>query len=271
MAKVFERFESHTLGSRHRGVGLGLAIVRSFVELHGGRVELDSAPGRGTTVTCIFPAERRPPASRGRVRGRRNGGPRTTPTKRRRGRRRAMDRRPRRRGRDRRASRCFVAGELRPGDVVALSGDLGAGKTTFARSAHPRPGRRSALEVPSPTFTLMQAYDTPRGRIVHADLYRIGSADELAELGWDEAAEDALVLVEWPERAGDALAADRLDIALELAGRRRRGHRIAVLDGGTARWAAPRRRARRSAARCSTSGWRDATRARAGRRLDPRL
>jgi signal transduction histidine kinase len=57
VTKVFERFESHTLGSRHRGVGLGLAIVRSFVELHGGRVKLDSAPGRGTTVTCIFPAE----------------------------------------------------------------------------------------------------------------------------------------------------------------------------------------------------------------------
>ncbi len=57
VTKVFERFESHALGSRHRGVGLGLAIVRSFVELHGGRVKLDSAPGRGTTVTCIFPAE----------------------------------------------------------------------------------------------------------------------------------------------------------------------------------------------------------------------
>ncbi|HVL72571.1 MAG TPA: ATP-binding protein, partial [Beijerinckiaceae bacterium] len=54
--KVFERFESHTLGTRHRGVGLGLAIVRSFVELHGGRVELASAPGTGTTVTCTFPA-----------------------------------------------------------------------------------------------------------------------------------------------------------------------------------------------------------------------
>ena len=54
--KVFARFESHTIGSRHRGVGLGLSIVRSFVELHGGRVHIDSAPGEGTTVTCIFPA-----------------------------------------------------------------------------------------------------------------------------------------------------------------------------------------------------------------------
>jgi signal transduction histidine kinase len=55
-ARVFERFESNTLGTRHRGVGLGLSIVRSFVELHGGRVELVSAPGAGTTVTCVFPA-----------------------------------------------------------------------------------------------------------------------------------------------------------------------------------------------------------------------
>jgi len=55
--KVFERFQSHSLGSTHRGVGLGLSIVRSIVELHGGRVELDSAPGRGTRVTAVFPAE----------------------------------------------------------------------------------------------------------------------------------------------------------------------------------------------------------------------
>jgi signal transduction histidine kinase len=54
---VFNRFESHTLGTRHRGVGLGLSIVRSFVELHGGRIELETAPGRGTCVTCIFPLD----------------------------------------------------------------------------------------------------------------------------------------------------------------------------------------------------------------------
>ena len=65
-ARVFERFESHTLGTRHRGVGLGLAIVRSFVELHGGRVELTSAPGAGTTVTCIFPHEHHESPSNGR-------------------------------------------------------------------------------------------------------------------------------------------------------------------------------------------------------------
>jgi signal transduction histidine kinase len=56
-SRVFERFESHALGSEHRGAGLGLSIVRSFVELHGGTVKLDSAVGRGTTVTCIFPLQ----------------------------------------------------------------------------------------------------------------------------------------------------------------------------------------------------------------------
>ncbi|HEY8212970.1 MAG TPA: ATP-binding protein, partial [Methylocystis sp.] len=56
LERVFDRFESHTAGSRHRGVGLGLSIVRAFMELHGGKVLIDSAPGEGTTVTCIFPA-----------------------------------------------------------------------------------------------------------------------------------------------------------------------------------------------------------------------
>ncbi|WP_244610521.1 PAS domain-containing sensor histidine kinase [Microvirga pakistanensis] len=65
-ARIFERFESHTLGTRHRGVGLGLSIVRSFVELHGGRIELASAPGQGTTVTCIFPNEQQESPSDGR-------------------------------------------------------------------------------------------------------------------------------------------------------------------------------------------------------------
>jgi signal transduction histidine kinase len=58
--KVFDRFESHTLGTRHRGVGLGLSIVRSFVELHGGRIDLVSSPGAGTTVICIFPTNGAP-------------------------------------------------------------------------------------------------------------------------------------------------------------------------------------------------------------------
>jgi signal transduction histidine kinase len=64
LARVFDRFESHTTGSRHRGVGLGLSIVRAFMELHGGKVFIDSAPGEGTTVTCVFPAPAAQQASR---------------------------------------------------------------------------------------------------------------------------------------------------------------------------------------------------------------
>jgi N-acetylmuramate 1-kinase len=111
----------------------------------------------------------------------------------------------------------FLAEELQPGDLVTLSGELGAGKTTLARAIIRALAHDPELEAPSPTFTLMQSYDTPRGPVVHADFYRIGSADELAEIGWDEIAPDAVVLVEWPERAKSALKASRLDIALALA------------------------------------------------------
>ena len=114
-----------------------------------------------------------------------------------------------------------VAALVRPGDLVTLSGDLGAGKTTFARALIRILTHDPDLEVPSPTFTLIQVYesaatDAPRYPIVHADLFRIKEASELAELGWDEAADGALVLVEWPDRAGDGLASDRLDIAFHV-------------------------------------------------------
>src|SRR5690606_17669990 len=95
---------------------------------------------------------------------------------------------------------------LRPGDLVTLSGDLGSGKTTLARAMIRALLDDATLEVPSPTYTLMQVYDAPDMRVVHADLYRIKHASELAELGWDEASDGALVLVEWPDRAGAALA-----------------------------------------------------------------
>ncbi len=117
------------------------------------------------------------------------------------------------------------------GDLVTLSGDLGSGKTSFARALIRALVGDPGLEVPSPTFTLMQAYDGPRFPIVHADLYRVGSADELAELGWEEAAEGSLVLVEWPERAGFLLTAERLDVALELDPDNGPGARIATITG----------------------------------------
>jgi tRNA threonylcarbamoyl adenosine modification protein YjeE len=99
------------------------------------------------------------------------------------------------------------------GSLITLSGDLGAGKTTFARAFIRHVNGNDELEVPSPTFTLMQLYDGPEFQIVHADLYRIGAASELVELGWDEVTEKALTLVEWAERASEYMLADRLDVA----------------------------------------------------------
>src|SRR3954453_4985880 len=103
----------------------------------------------------------------------------------------------------------FLAGELKPGDIVALSGDLGAGKTTLARAIIRALAGDETLEVPSPTFTLIQSYDTPRGPVVRADLYRVNDPEELRELGFEEASEAGIVLVEWPERAGSGLNPDR--------------------------------------------------------------
>lgn len=129
-----------------------------------------------------------------------------------------------------------LADEFKRNDLVTLSGDLGAGKTTLARALIRLWAGDPELEVPSPTFTLMQLYETVRGTIVHADLYRIGSPDELGNLGWDEAADGALVLVEWPERGGEELSADRLDVALRLVPQAGATQRQAVLTG-TGAWA----------------------------------
>ncbi len=151
----------------------------------------------------------------------------------------------------------YLADELRPGDVLALSGGLGSGKTTLARAIVRALAGEDALEVPSPTFTLMQGYDTPRGTALHADLYRIGNAEELRELGFDEAAEGAITLVEWPERAASVLNPDRFEIALDLAGSE--GARKARL---TASGAFISRLARMKAMRelLAKSGWSDAKR-----------
>ncbi len=110
-----------------------------------------------------------------------------------------------------------IACALEPGDVVTLSGDLGAGKTTFARALIRYLAGNEGIEVPSPTFTLLQNYDLPRFPLVHADLYRLSGAAELTELGLDDLLDKTVVLIEWADRAAGYLPPDRLDIAFTLA------------------------------------------------------
>jgi N-acetylmuramate 1-kinase len=101
-----------------------------------------------------------------------------------------------------------------PGDVITLSGDLGAGKTAAARAMIRCLAGDEGLEVPSPTFTLVQAYDLPPFPLLHADLYRVDDPAELEEIGLSPLPEATVALIEWPERAPAALPADRIDIAL---------------------------------------------------------
>lgn len=103
-----------------------------------------------------------------------------------------------------------------PGDLITLSGNLGAGKTAFARYVVRQLAGDPRLEVPSPTFSIMQVYETPRGRVIHADLYRLGHGSELAEIGWDDASDNSIMLVEWPDRAGEDLSGQRLELTFEI-------------------------------------------------------
>lgn len=106
-----------------------------------------------------------------------------------------------------------IARHLAAGDTVTLSGPLGSGKTVLARAVV-----RTFLareEVPSPTFTLVQTYETQNFTIAHVDLYRVKAQSELRELGLDEALERGMLLIEWPDRMGLQLPGDRLDIMFE--------------------------------------------------------
>ncbi len=109
-----------------------------------------------------------------------------------------------------------LASVLRAGDVIALSGELGAGKTTLARAI--LEGLGHAGEVPSPTFTLVQTYPDLPVPVAHADLYRLGSPAEAEALGLDDWIHDGVLLIEWPERLGSGLWRDALWLRLEGAG-----------------------------------------------------
>lgn len=111
-----------------------------------------------------------------------------------------------------------LAAAVKPGDVIALSGDLGAGKTTLARALIRALADDGDLEVPSPTFTLVQAYDETRISVLHYDLYRLDNPEELWEIGFGEEGGSAVALVEWPEKAGDLLPAGTIHVALTHSG-----------------------------------------------------
>lgn len=106
-----------------------------------------------------------------------------------------------------------VAALARAGDAILLSGPLGAGKSAFARAFLRAAAGDPALEVPSPTFTLVQSYDLPAGPAHHFDLWRLSGPAELRELGWEEA-RAGIVLVEWPDRLGPLAPPEALRIAL---------------------------------------------------------
>jgi tRNA threonylcarbamoyl adenosine modification protein YjeE len=124
-----------------------------------------------------------------------------------------------------------IASIIAPGDTITLSGDLGAGKTTFARALIRHFAGDPLTEVPSPTFTLTQSYDLPKFPLVHADLYRLSGSSELAELGFDDLPPTAVTLVEWPDRAAGFLPPDRLDIGFTLAPKLGPSHRNARVTG----------------------------------------
>ncbi|MGN6500145.1 MAG: tRNA (adenosine(37)-N6)-threonylcarbamoyltransferase complex ATPase subunit type 1 TsaE [Tsuneonella sp.] len=121
-----------------------------------------------------------------------------------------------------------IAAGLRAGDVVALSGGLGAGKTTLARAIISALGHME--EVPSPTFTILETYDALAVPLVHADFYRLERPEEAEELGLDDYREGRALIAEWPENAGGfAHEPQCLSIALEPA----ENGRVAIVEGGS--------------------------------------
>lgn len=107
-----------------------------------------------------------------------------------------------------------IAPILQAGDVLLLEGEIGAGKSAFARSLI-RHLAGAEIEVPSPTFTLVQTYDLPQFEVWHCDLYRLSHPDEVFELGLDTAFEDSICLIEWPDRLGNDAPQDALTLSFQ--------------------------------------------------------
>lgn len=158
-----------------------------------------------------------------------------------------------------------LARHLVAGDVVLLSGPIGAGKTHLARAVI-RALTRAEEEVPSPSFTLVQTYETATGALWHADLYRLSHPDEVWELGLDDAFATAISLVEWPDRLGRHAPADAIRINLLSAGDGRQAEvaapgRARMLAALVAEFPPPTDRHRQAEAFLALAGWGDAARA----------
>lgn len=119
-----------------------------------------------------------------------------------------------------------LVGQISSPCCLALWGDMGAGKTTFAKALIRSLLNNKEAEVPSPTFTLMQTYTSPQGEIWHCDLYRLQSAEEAFELGLEEALHEHICIIEWPDRLGLSLPKKRIDIYLDIIDENIRSCRI---------------------------------------------
>ena len=125
-----------------------------------------------------------------------------------------------------------LASVLKVGDTLLLQGEIGSGKSTLSRAIIRALADNPAEEVPSPTYTLVQTYETPRGEVWHADLYRLTTPEEALELGLTEAFDQAICLIEWPDRLEDLRPRDALTVRLAPEGT----SRSILLDGGLS-WA----------------------------------
>jgi len=129
---------------------------------------------------------------------------------------------------------CRISNAAAPGDVICLAGDLGSGKTTFARAFIRARAAQAGIEigdVPSPTFTLVQLYELPGGHIWHFDLYRLNHSHEAMELGIDDASRNGICLVEWPDRLPELTFSTRLDLTFEFGGPEDTRHVKIIGDG----------------------------------------
>lgn len=126
-----------------------------------------------------------------------------------------------------------IAVKLQSGDVLCLRGDLGTGKTVFARAMIRHLCDTPDLDVPSPTFTLVQNYETNKSTIWHFDLYRIEDKEEIYELGWEEALAEGITIIEWPERLEGLAPQDRLELIFNPLENDENSREITLVPYGT--------------------------------------